>query len=53
MQVEGPFRIFLRDKLVGYFILRAEARPPPEPQKKEDIDGEYTFTTPQSILSLW
>nr|BAI40012.1 evolutionarily conserved signaling intermediate in Toll pathways [Penaeus japonicus] len=38
IKVEGPFRIFLRDKSVGYFILRAEARPPPVPQKKEDKD---------------
>ncbi|KAK3866559.1 hypothetical protein Pcinc_027918 [Petrolisthes cinctipes] len=38
IKVEGPFRIFLRDKLVGYFILRAEARPPPEPIKREVID---------------
>lgn len=38
IKVEGPFRIFIRDKLVGYYILRAEARPPPEPQKREDTD---------------
>ncbi|CAL4123183.1 unnamed protein product, partial [Meganyctiphanes norvegica] len=38
IKVEGPFRIFLRDQLVGYFILRAEAVPPPTPKKADNDD---------------
>ncbi|KAK8749243.1 hypothetical protein OTU49_015751 [Cherax quadricarinatus] len=38
IKVEGPFRIFLRDQCVGYFILRAEAKPQPPPVKREYID---------------
>nr|XP_045608013.1 evolutionarily conserved signaling intermediate in Toll pathway, mitochondrial-like [Procambarus clarkii]XP_045608015.1 evolutionarily conserved signaling intermediate in Toll pathway, mitochondrial-like [Procambarus clarkii]XP_045608016.1 evolutionarily conserved signaling intermediate in Toll pathway, mitochondrial-like [Procambarus clarkii]XP_045608017.1 evolutionarily conserved signaling intermediate in Toll pathway, mitochondrial-like [Procambarus clarkii]XP_045608018.1 evolutionarily c len=38
IKVEGPFRIYLRDKCVGYFILRAEAKPLPPPVEKEVID---------------
>ncbi|XP_071528590.1 evolutionarily conserved signaling intermediate in Toll pathway, mitochondrial [Panulirus ornatus] len=38
IKVEGPFRIFLRDKCVGYFILRADARPHPPPMKRQEID---------------
>ncbi|XP_066965215.1 evolutionarily conserved signaling intermediate in Toll pathway, mitochondrial [Macrobrachium rosenbergii] len=38
IKVEGPFRIFLRDKCVGYFILRAESKPPPSPVKPSEID---------------
>lgn len=38
IKVEGPFRIFLRDQCVGYFILRAEATPPPTPKKQDNDD---------------
>ena len=38
-QVEGPFRIFLREKCIGYFILRAESKPPPPPLSREETDG--------------
>ncbi|XP_042224959.1 evolutionarily conserved signaling intermediate in Toll pathway, mitochondrial-like [Homarus americanus] len=45
IKVEGPFRIFLRDKCVGYFILRAEAKPRPPPLKRQEIDdvGDLKF----------
>nr|QQG63318.1 ECSIT [Palaemon carinicauda] len=38
IKIEGPFRIFLRERCVGYFILRAESKPPPPPVKREEID---------------
>lgn len=38
LKVEGPFRIFLRDKCVGYFILRGEGKPPPPTATLEEID---------------
>lgn len=38
IKVEGPFRIHLRDKSIGYFILRAEAKPKPPPPSREVID---------------
>ncbi|KAK7022793.1 hypothetical protein SK128_004685 [Halocaridina rubra] len=48
LKVEGPFRIFLRDKCVGYFILRAESKPPPPPPDRGEIDDvsniKFLFT---------
>ncbi|XP_063865697.1 evolutionarily conserved signaling intermediate in Toll pathway, mitochondrial-like [Scylla paramamosain] len=38
IKVEGPFRIHLRNKSVGYFVLRAEAKPKPPPPSRAVID---------------
>ncbi|KAG0710896.1 Evolutionarily conserved signaling intermediate in Toll pathway, mitochondrial [Chionoecetes opilio] len=38
IKVEGPFRIHLRNKSLGYFVLRAEAKPKPPPPSREVID---------------
>lgn len=38
IKVEGPFRIHLRNKSIGYFILRAEAKPKPPPPSRKVID---------------
>ncbi|XP_076058851.1 evolutionarily conserved signaling intermediate in Toll pathway, mitochondrial [Oratosquilla oratoria] len=38
VKVEGPFRIYLRDQCLGYFILRAEPPSTPPPSSSEDLD---------------
>ncbi|XP_048344217.1 evolutionarily conserved signaling intermediate in Toll pathway, mitochondrial isoform X1 [Sphaerodactylus townsendi] len=46
--VEGPFRLWLKNACVYYYVLRAE-RLPPEEQEEEVIDPERNFFYPMQL----
>ncbi|XP_008831824.1 evolutionarily conserved signaling intermediate in Toll pathway, mitochondrial isoform X2 [Nannospalax galili] len=46
--VEGPFSLWLRNKCVYYYILRADL-PPPEEKKVEEIPEEWNLYYPMKL----
>ena len=47
IKVEGPFRIYLREQSVNYFVLKADYQPPPQVEEI-DVDGELL-----SVKFVW